>query len=90
MAEPEHEVLVVVEPGEAVAIARRLAGRHVGPLEAPAGRLTASGAHIEVRLIDVLTFTDGRISSLSDGRYEERRPPSPGSPLPPTGGTSTP
>lgn len=65
LAQPEREVLAVVESGEAVAVAFRLAGRHVGPLDTPVGRLAASGARIDLRVIDVLTFTDGRISAIT-------------------------
>jgi hypothetical protein len=64
LAEPEREVLAVVESGDAVAVAFRLAGRHVGPLDTPVGRLPASGARIDLRVIDVLSFTDGRISAV--------------------------
>jgi uncharacterized protein YndB with AHSA1/START domain len=64
LAEPEHEVLAVVESADAVAVAFRLAGRHVGPLDTPAGRLPASGARIDLRVIGVLTVTEGRISAL--------------------------
>jgi hypothetical protein len=65
LAAPEREVLGVVESGDAVAVAFRLAGRHVGPLDTPVGRLPASGARIDLRVIDILTFTDGRISAIT-------------------------
>jgi predicted ester cyclase len=64
LAEPEREVLAVVESGDAVAVAFRLAGRHVGPLDTPAGRLPASGARIDLRVIDVLSIAEGRISAI--------------------------
>ena len=64
LAEPEREVLAVVESGDAVALAFRLAGRHVGPLDTPIGRLPASGAHIDLHVIDVLSLADGRISAI--------------------------
>jgi SnoaL-like polyketide cyclase len=64
LAEPEREVLAVVESGDAVAVAFRLAGRHVGPLDTPAGRLPASGARIDLRVIDVLSIAGGRISAI--------------------------
>ena len=64
LAEPEREVLAVVESSDAVAVAFRLAGRHVGPLDTPAGRLPASGARIDLRVIDVLSIAEGRISAI--------------------------
>ena len=86
LAEPEHEVLAVVESSDAVAVALRLAGRHVGPLDTPAGRLPASGARIDLRVIDVLSFVEGRISAIwmvgdwlgalaAAGMVEVRTPP---------------
>jgi uncharacterized protein YndB with AHSA1/START domain/predicted ester cyclase len=64
LAEPEHEVLAAVESGDAVAVVFRLAGRHVGVLDTPLGPLPASGARIDLRVIDVLRVTDGRISAI--------------------------
>ena len=64
LAEPERDVLAVVESSDAVAVAFRLAGRHVGALDTPAGRLPASGARIELRVIDILSLTEGRISAI--------------------------
>jgi predicted ester cyclase len=64
LAEPEREVLAVVESADAVAVAFRLAGRHVGALDTPAGRLPASGARIDLRVIDVLSIAEGRISAV--------------------------
>jgi hypothetical protein len=61
---PEREVLAVVAAGDSVAVAFRLAGRQIGPLDTPAGRLPATGQWIDVRIIDVLTLSDGRISEI--------------------------
>jgi ketosteroid isomerase-like protein len=61
---PEREVLAVVDAGNSVAVAFRLAGRQVGPLDTPAGRLPATGLWVDVRIIDVLTLTDGRITEI--------------------------
>jgi hypothetical protein len=47
-----------------VAVVFRLAGRQVGPLETPAGRVPPTGRRVDVRTIDVLTLTDGRISGI--------------------------
>ena len=64
LAEPEREVLAVVESSDAVAVAFRLAGRHDGALDTPAGRLPASGARIDLRVIDILSLAEGRISAI--------------------------
>ncbi len=61
---PEHEVLGVVDAGASVAVAFRLAGRQVGPLETPAGRVPPTGRWVDVRIIDILTLTGGRISGI--------------------------
>lgn len=61
---PEREVLAVADAGASVALAFRLAGRQVGPLDTPAGRLPATGRRIDVRIIDILTVADGRISEI--------------------------
>ena len=59
-----REVLDVVEDGGKVAVAFRLGGRHVGTLGTAAGPVPATGRDLEMRVIDVLTVTDGRISSI--------------------------
>jgi SnoaL-like polyketide cyclase len=61
---PEREVLAVADAGASVALAFRLAGRQVGPLDTPVGRLPATGRRIDVRIIDILTVADGRISEI--------------------------
>jgi hypothetical protein len=61
---PEREVLAVADGGASVAVAFRLAGRQIGPLDTPAGRLPATGRRIELRVIDVLTLSDGLITGI--------------------------
>jgi hypothetical protein len=61
---PEREVLALADAGASVAVAFRLAGRQVGPLDTPAGRLPPSGQRIELRIIDVLTLVDGLITDI--------------------------
>jgi len=61
---PEREIIDVVDAGASLAVAFRLSGRHVGPLDTSAGRLTATGERIDLRVIDVLGLTDGRIASI--------------------------
>ena len=57
-------MLAVSDAGESVAVAFRLAGRQVGPLDTPAGRVAPTGRRIDVRIIDILTLSDGRISGI--------------------------
>ena len=64
LEQPEREVLAVADAGNSVAVAFRLAGRQVGPLDTPAGRLPATGLWVDVRIIDVLTLSDGRITEI--------------------------
>ena len=61
---PEHEVLAVVDAGVSVAVAFRLAGRQIGPLDTSVGRLPSTGERIELRIIDVLTLRDGLITDI--------------------------
>jgi hypothetical protein len=62
---PEREVLEVVEGDGKVAVAFRLGGRQVGPLGTAAGPLPPTGQHLQLRVIDILTLTDGRISAIT-------------------------
>jgi predicted ester cyclase len=64
LEQPEREVLAVVDAGDSVAVAFRLAGRQVGALDTPAGRLPPTGQRIDLRIIDVLTLSDGRITGI--------------------------
>ena len=60
-----HELVErVAAPGRLV-IAFRLRGNHTGPLATPFGELAATGRTFEVRVIDILTLTDGRISAVT-------------------------
>jgi ketosteroid isomerase-like protein len=59
-----REVLDVVDDGAKVAVAFRLSGRHVGSLGTSAGPVPATGRELQLRVIDLLTLTDGRISSI--------------------------
>jgi predicted ester cyclase len=63
-ADLRREVLDVCETGDKVAVAFRMTGRHVGPLVTSAGVLPPTDREITLRVIDILTLTGGRISSL--------------------------
>jgi SnoaL-like polyketide cyclase len=60
----EREVLDLVETDGKVAVAFRLGGRQVGTLDTSAGPLAPTGQHLQLRVIDVLTLTEGRVSGI--------------------------
>jgi predicted ester cyclase len=60
----DNEVLDVVEAGDKIALAFRMGGRHVGPFPTALGPLAATGERLDVRVIDILTLTDGKISNI--------------------------
>ena len=59
-----REVLSVVEQEDRVAVAFRMGGRQVGTLNTSAGPLAPTGEVLRLRVIDLLTLTDGRISEI--------------------------
>jgi ketosteroid isomerase-like protein len=59
-----RHVLDVVEDGGKVAVAFRMGGRRGGTLRTSAGPGPPTGQVVELRVIDVLTITDGRISDI--------------------------
>ncbi|WP_127126039.1 ester cyclase [Georgenia sp. SYP-B2076] len=63
-ADLRRELLEVCEGEDRVAVAFRLSGRQTGRLATSAGTLEATGAALSLRVIDILTLTDGRISSI--------------------------
>ena len=60
-----REVLDVCDAGDKLAVAFRMSGRQVGPLATTAGVLAPTGQEIALRVIDILTLTDGRISAIT-------------------------
>jgi predicted ester cyclase len=60
----DNEVLDVVEAGDKVAVAFRMGGQHVGPFATALGLLPGTGERMDIRVIDILTLTEGRISSV--------------------------
>jgi predicted ester cyclase len=58
------DVLQVVDDTESVAVAFVMRGRHTGPYETPFGTIQPTGSEVQIRTIDVLTITDGRISAI--------------------------
>jgi predicted ester cyclase len=59
-----REILDVCDAGAKVAIAFRLGGLHSGPLRTSVGMLPPTGQQIWLRVIDILTIVDGRISDI--------------------------
>jgi ketosteroid isomerase-like protein len=62
--ELDREILERVETPGKVVVAFRMLGTHTGPLATPLGTVPATGGPVDIRVIDVLTLTDGRISEI--------------------------
>ena len=60
----DNEILDLVQTENKVAVAFRMSGRHVGPLATTLGPLPPGGGQLELRVIDILTLTDGRVSRI--------------------------
>ena len=58
------EVLQVVEGDGALALAFVMRGQHTGPYAGPFGQVGPTGVHVQIRTIDVLTLTSGRVSAI--------------------------
>lgn len=59
-----REVLERVEAPGKLVVAFRMTGTHTGPIATPMGTVPATGGPVDLRVIDVLTLTDGRISDV--------------------------
>jgi hypothetical protein len=60
----DRVVLDRVEAPDKVVVAFRMLGTHTGPLATPLGTVPATGRPVDIRVIDVLTLTEGRISGI--------------------------
>jgi hypothetical protein len=60
----DNEVLDVVQTENKVAVAFRMSGRHVGPFATALGPLPPAGDRLEIRVIDILTLSDGKVSQI--------------------------
>jgi predicted ester cyclase len=58
------DLLQVVDDTDSVAVAFVMRGRHTGPYETPFGTIQPTGSDVQIRTIDVLTITDGKISAI--------------------------
>jgi predicted ester cyclase len=63
-ADADREILDLVENGDKIAVAFRMTGRQVGALPTTLGDLPATGGSLNIRVIDILTLTDGLISNV--------------------------
>jgi len=59
------DILQVVDDGDSLAVAFVMRGRHTGPYAGPLGIVEPTGIEVEIRTIDILTLTDGRISEIT-------------------------
>ena len=57
-------VLSQVSTGDRTAVAFRMSGRHVGPLDTPLGQVPATGQVLTLDVIDLLLVRDGLISEI--------------------------
>ncbi len=58
------ELIEQIDMPERIVIVFRQRGRHVGELETPLGKVSPTGREVDVRTIDVLSLTEGRISAI--------------------------
>jgi predicted ester cyclase len=58
------EIIDEIEAPDRLVIVFWQRGRHVGPLVLPLGDMAATGRRFEVRTIDVLSISAGRISAI--------------------------
>src|SRR5215216_6785193 len=64
LADLRIELIDQIEAPGRVVIVFWQRGRHVGPLETPLGEVGPTGREVQVRVIDVLSVTDSRISAI--------------------------
>ena len=59
------EILQVVGGGDgSLAVAFVMRGRHTGPYAGPFGIVEPTGIDVDIRTIDILTLTDGKVSKI--------------------------
>jgi len=58
------EVLQVVEDSASIAVAHLMHGWHTGPYETPVGIIQPTGSRVQIRAIDLLTISDGKILAI--------------------------
>jgi ketosteroid isomerase-like protein len=58
------EPIEQIESGDRCVLVFLQRGRHAGPFETPLGSIEASGRAFQIRVIDVFTINDGRITAI--------------------------
>jgi predicted ester cyclase len=58
------EVLQVVDGKDSVAVAFVMHGWHTGQYHTPVGKIEPTGSKVQIRSIDLLTISDGKISGI--------------------------
>ncbi|GAA3281991.1 ester cyclase [Dactylosporangium vinaceum] len=63
-ADRRTELVHRIETGDQIVIGFYMHVRHVGPYETPLGRAEATGKRLKIRVNDILTVRDGRITDI--------------------------
>ena len=63
-ADLSMQIIDELEAPDRLVVVFVMRGRHVGPLELPVGKVLPTGRSVEVRTIDVLSISDGRITAI--------------------------
>ncbi|HWI01832.1 MAG TPA: ester cyclase [Propionibacteriaceae bacterium] len=59
------DILEIVEGRDrSLGVAFMMRGRHTGPYRGPLGLVEATGLDVEIRTIDILTLSDGKVSKI--------------------------
>jgi predicted ester cyclase len=58
------DILQVVDDGDSLGVASVLRGRHTGPYAGPLGIVEPTGIDVEIRTIDILRLTEGKVSTV--------------------------
>jgi predicted ester cyclase len=58
------DILQVVDDGDSLGVASVMRGRHTGPYAGPLGIVQPTGIDVEIRTIDILRLTEGKVSTI--------------------------
>ena len=58
------DILQVVDDGDSLGVASVMRGRHTGPYAGPLGIVQPTGIDVEIRTIDILRLTEGKVSTV--------------------------
>ncbi|MET9023497.1 ester cyclase [Actinopolymorpha sp. NPDC004070] len=59
------DIIETFESDGRIALAVRMRGRHVGALATPLGPVAPTGRMVEIRVIDLLTVSGGRVTAVT-------------------------